>query len=153
MPVDKRKSKSEIIKELMYSYEKTGKVGNSTPKTKKEALKQAQAIAYSAKKESKSEGIISKVHSLLEFVMGGPTPMMIGNDEADILSQFGKDTPHYMLDIIKGQLEKKGFDLKVQKEDRDFFHLIISKNGDIIKKVKVPRNKIVDGEITARDLM
>lgn len=52
MPIDQRKSKSDIIKELINKWEKTGKIGTSSPKTKEEALKQAEAIAYSSKKES-----------------------------------------------------------------------------------------------------
>jgi len=52
MPIDKRKSKSDIIKELMHKWKRTGKIGTSSPETKEEALKQAQAIAYNSKKES-----------------------------------------------------------------------------------------------------
>lgn len=56
MPIDARKSKSDIIKELIHKWEKTGKIGTSSPETKEEALKQAQAIAYSAKKNEASSG-------------------------------------------------------------------------------------------------
>lgn len=48
--VDSRMSKSSIIKEIITSWEKTGKIGDSTPENKSEAMKQAAAIAYSTKK-------------------------------------------------------------------------------------------------------
>lgn len=49
--IDARMSKKNIIKEIIGSWEKTGKIGNSSPDTKEEALKQAAAIAYSTKEE------------------------------------------------------------------------------------------------------
>jgi len=51
--IDARMSTSEIIKEIMNSWEKTGKIGGSTPEDKKAALKQAAAIAYETKRNSK----------------------------------------------------------------------------------------------------
>lgn len=48
--IDSNMSKSAIIKEIMTSWEKTGKIGSSTPDNKKEALKQAAAIAYETKR-------------------------------------------------------------------------------------------------------
>jgi len=45
-PGKSRKTVSENIAEMMRSYEKTGKIGNTHPKNKAAALKQAQAIAY-----------------------------------------------------------------------------------------------------------
>jgi len=51
MPLIKGKSRkviSENIKELMDSYKKTGKIGNSTPVNLAKANRQAVAIAYSA---------------------------------------------------------------------------------------------------------
>lgn len=50
MPIDKSKSIKEIIQEIMDSWEKTGKIGEYTPKNKKEALEMATAIAYNVKK-------------------------------------------------------------------------------------------------------
>lgn len=61
MPLKKGKSKkvvSENIKEIMHSYKKTGKIGTSKPKSKKQALKQSVAISYDkaglSKKNKKS---------------------------------------------------------------------------------------------------
>lgn len=51
MPIDKSRSIEEIIQEIMDSWEKTGKIGEYTPSSKKEALEMATAIAYNAKKE------------------------------------------------------------------------------------------------------
>lgn len=48
MPLKKGRSRkviSENIEEIVHSWEKTGKIGNSRPKTKKQAVKQAVAIA------------------------------------------------------------------------------------------------------------
>lgn len=49
MPLKKGKSKKTIqsnIKELIGSYESTGKIGTSKPASKKKAIKQAIAISY-----------------------------------------------------------------------------------------------------------
>lgn len=56
MPIDGRKSVSSIIGELVGKYKKTGKIGTSKPENKKQAVKQAAAIAYSTK-EKKNEAI------------------------------------------------------------------------------------------------
>ncbi len=48
MPLKKGRSRkviSQNIEEIVHSWEKTGKIGNSRPKTKKQAVKQAVAIA------------------------------------------------------------------------------------------------------------
>jgi len=48
--IDTRMSSISIIKEIMDSWEQTGKIGASTPENKAEAMKQAAAITYNAKK-------------------------------------------------------------------------------------------------------
>ncbi len=56
MPLKKGRSKKIIsrnIEEMIHSLEETGKIGNSKPKTKKQAVKQAVAIAL--KKAGKSK--------------------------------------------------------------------------------------------------
>lgn len=55
MPLKSGRSQSIIssnIDELMKSYKKTGTLGTSKPKSKKKALKQAAAIAYSKARKS-----------------------------------------------------------------------------------------------------
>lgn len=55
MPLKKGKSRgtmSENIKTEMHEYERSGTIGNSKPKSKKKAQKQAVAIAYSKARES-----------------------------------------------------------------------------------------------------
>ena len=50
MPLKSGKSKAIIsanIKEMMMSWKKTGRIGSTRPKNKKEALKIATAAAYS----------------------------------------------------------------------------------------------------------
>ena len=51
MPVDARKPFGEIVKEIMDSYHRTGKIGNITPKNAAHALRIAKAIATRAKAE------------------------------------------------------------------------------------------------------
>jgi hypothetical protein len=56
MPLKKgssRKTVSGNIREMEHSWEKTGKIGNSRPASKKKAIKQATAIAL--KKAGKSK--------------------------------------------------------------------------------------------------
>jgi hypothetical protein len=58
MPIKKGKSKKVIkenIEELVESFEKTGKIGSSKPKSKKAAARQAVAIAYSSARKSKKK--------------------------------------------------------------------------------------------------
>ena len=49
MPLKPGRSQATIsfnIQEMMRSYEKTGKIGNTKPRNKKDALRIAQAAAY-----------------------------------------------------------------------------------------------------------
>lgn len=58
MPLKKGKSKKTIssnVKELVHTFEKKGKIGTSTPKSKKAAVKQAVAIAYSKAGKSRKK--------------------------------------------------------------------------------------------------
>jgi hypothetical protein len=48
--IDPTMSISEIIKEIMGSWSKSGKIGGSNISSKKEALEKAIAISYSVKK-------------------------------------------------------------------------------------------------------
>lgn len=60
MPLKKGKSKKTIsknIKKEMNKYKKTGKVGKSKPASKKKAVKQAAAIAYSKAGKKKDKKI------------------------------------------------------------------------------------------------
>ena len=50
------KTMSKNVKELVDTYEKKGKIGTSKPKSKKAAIKQAVAIAYSVKRKSGKKG-------------------------------------------------------------------------------------------------
>ena len=62
MPLDKSMSHEEMVKELMNKYDRTGTIGNNSPKSRKEALKIANAIAYQTKQEALNE----KVNELKE---------------------------------------------------------------------------------------
>lgn len=52
MPLSKDMTHSEIIEELIQIYTTTGKIGDYTPKSKKEALEIANAIAFRIKGEA-----------------------------------------------------------------------------------------------------
>lgn len=55
MPLKKGKSQKTIstnIAEIMRSWEKTGRIGNTKPKNKAEALKIAQAASYTSARRS-----------------------------------------------------------------------------------------------------
>lgn len=49
MPISSNMTHSEIVEELMHTYNETGKIGNYKPKTKKEALEVANSIAFRIK--------------------------------------------------------------------------------------------------------
>ncbi len=59
MPIDKRKSHSNIVKELLDEYKKSGKIGNTHPRDLSHATSIANAIAYKSKKESKELRLLS----------------------------------------------------------------------------------------------
>lgn len=54
------------IEELMRSWKETGKIGSSRPKTKRQAMKQAAAIAYSQAREAAAKAGKSAVAEALE---------------------------------------------------------------------------------------
>jgi hypothetical protein len=58
MPLIKSKSKSAFkanVKELVDTYKEKGKIGTSKPKSKKAAVAQSVAIAYSEKDKAKKK--------------------------------------------------------------------------------------------------
>lgn len=63
MPLKEGYSRAVIaanIQELLSSWKETGRIGNSKPKSKKEAMWQAAAIAYNKARESaKKRGVNS----------------------------------------------------------------------------------------------
>ena len=212
MPIDKRQSRSEIIKEIMDSWEKTGKIGNSRPENKEDALKQAEAISYQAKKEEydsygnskpvitgrkvptvsapskpkeeasqpiwkckdcsninkdtnkrscekcrstnmkdavkTNESRIVKLKELVENAVMGFSPQA-----AMIIDDIGSSTPQYMLSRLRSDLSKRGCALEVTNEDNDSYSVNITKNHDVIKKVKLSKRKLLQGDISAEGLL
>jgi hypothetical protein len=58
MPLKKgssRKVMSQNISEVMHSYDRTGRIGTSRPKSRKKAVKQAVAISYSEARRSRKK--------------------------------------------------------------------------------------------------
>ena len=51
MPIDKRMSHDDIVRELINAYHKNGKIGDTTPKDEEDAVRIANAIAYSVKED------------------------------------------------------------------------------------------------------
>lgn len=150
MPLNKNMSKDDIIREIMRKYKRTGKIGTSTPKNKKEAIKQALAIAYETKKDedlknNTSSGIIKNIRDSIS---------MITNSESfsDVISKYGKDTPHFMLDRIQSNLNRRGFYLEYD-DDGDYFDLTITRNNKPVKELRVLKSRIADNEITDKELI
>ena len=48
-----RKTQSSNIREVMHSYDRTGTIGTSRPKSRKAAIRQAVAISYAQKRRSR----------------------------------------------------------------------------------------------------
>lgn len=75
MPLQKGSSKKTIsknINELEHSYKNTGKLGNSHPKSKEKAHKQAIAIVYSEAgkgKKTKNESALPKFAELVNTLL------------------------------------------------------------------------------------
>ena len=72
MPIDKRQSKDDIIAELISSYKKTGKIGNTKPRDIKHAQDIASGIAYSIKSESYINNIKRYLNTISESSIDFP---------------------------------------------------------------------------------
>lgn len=74
MPLKTGKSQKTVqknVSELMHKFKKTGKIGSSKPESKKEAQKQAVAIALSKAGKSKvKENFTDRVNALLSEYAG-----------------------------------------------------------------------------------
>lgn len=150
MPLNKNMSINNIVREIMKKYKRTGKIGTSSPDNKKEALKQALAIAYDTKKNedlknNHDSGIIRNIRNNILTI----TKL---ESFSDVISKYGKDTPHFMLDRIKTNLIKRGFDLEYE-DDGDYFELTITRNNKLVKELRVLKSKISDNEITDKELI
>lgn len=64
MPIDKRMTHGHLVGELMDAYNKTGKIGNTTPKNKKHALKIANAISYDVKEDMSIKEIVEEFEKM-----------------------------------------------------------------------------------------
>lgn len=76
MPLQKGKSQKVVgknVKELMHKYKKTGKIGTSKPASKKQAQKQAVAIALQtagkAKTQKESSGFDDTINAILHRML------------------------------------------------------------------------------------
>lgn len=66
MPIDKRMTHGHIVGELMNTYKKTGKIGNTKPKNKQHALKIANAISYDVKESMSAKELLEEFNKLDE---------------------------------------------------------------------------------------
>lgn len=64
MPLDKNMSHEEMVKELMASYEKNGKIGSTKPRDEKHALEIANAVAYNIEESNEVKEIDRKVKEM-----------------------------------------------------------------------------------------
>ena len=163
MPIDKRQSKETMIKELIDSYKKTGKIGNTTPRNMAHAIRIASKIAYSSKEKSEDavedlqnilnndiidkeeEGIMTHIQNSISIIYGSES-------YTDVINKFGKDTPHFMMDTLKTNLERKGYQISVEESGDDFI-VSVSKNGNLVKESTISQSKVADNEITEKDLI
>ena len=144
MPLNKNMSHEDKVKELMQSYKDNGKIGNTEPKNEKDALKIANAIAYS------SESLNFKAENI--------NGVNIMKEQLEELKKLLKNFP-----LIEGaqvsqtrfDQESKNFDGaependKTFEEDRlDLEEILIQPSSykkNYIKKVVKAINNIIDG--------
>ena len=69
MPIDKRMTHGHIVGELMTTYNKTGKIGNTKPKNKQHALKIANAISYNVKESMSAKELLEEFNKLEEGLL------------------------------------------------------------------------------------
>ena len=105
MPLKKGKSDetvSDNISELMKSYKKKGKIGDSKPKSKKKAQKQAVAIALSQAGRSKT---MESFSFFVENVNASSDDLkrMIANPDIERVKEYGGTK---YVDMLKKKLEK-----------------------------------------------
>lgn len=85
MPIDKRQSHGNIVKELLDEYKKSGKIGNTHPRDLDHARSIANAIAYKAKEEAVLEEI-----------------RRVNEKEAEQLTfDFQRNIDNYLQDVAK----------------------------------------------------
>lgn len=78
MPIDKRKSRQNIVKELIKTYKRTGKIGDTKPDDLKHAYKIATAISYDAKENTTD---IIKIKNLIQEIKDISEMKIIGRGE------------------------------------------------------------------------
>lgn len=64
MPIDKRQSHANIVKELLDEYKKSGKIGNTHPRDLEHATSIANAIAYKTKQESRDLRLLTAIKNV-----------------------------------------------------------------------------------------
>lgn len=119
MPLKKGSSKKTISKNIekeMKKYKKTGKIGTSKPASKKKAVKQAAAIAYSKAGKSKKK----KVNEAKD------------NNLADNYPPYNKVTRGDIIAGARGEDQKGGKKKKKKKNLRESFNEYVN---DILKRI------------------
>lgn len=143
MPLNKNMSHEDKVKELMLSYEDNGKIGKISPKNKEEALKFANAIAYSS--ESLNFKLDTKIglNNMKEQLIKIKELLDSFPIVESQLSQTRYDQES------KGNKELEPEDDKSFEEDRIDLEEILSQPSsykkNYIKKVVKAVNKLIDG--------
>lgn len=105
MPLDKRMSHSDMVTELMDKYDRTGTIGNNAPKSRKEALSIANAIAYQTKAESLEESLRQLEECLVAMMDVFPVYAIgqvstSGKYQSDVSSEKSSDGEKKLGDVV-----------------------------------------------------
>lgn len=144
MPLSKNMSHEEKVKELMQSYKDNGKIGNTEPKNEEDALRIANAIAYSSESlnfnlnnKNGIESMQEKLNELKKLIEEGFPEITEAKVSQTKYDQASQDNTL--------QLE----DEKSYEEDRLNLEEILSQSTSFkknyVKKVVKAVNDLIDG--------
>jgi hypothetical protein len=131
MPLEKGSSKKTISKNIkteMKNYKKTGKIGKSKPESKKKAVKQATAIAYSkAGKGKKNDENCESMKKSLKRLSGLKEALdPVGEEDEDINNDNKvDDTDEYLKKKRKAVSKAVGEDDDSEETIKESFHSFV----------------------------
>ena len=154
MPLNKNMSHEDKVKELMQAYREKGKIGNTTPKDEEDAMKIANAIAYS------SENLDFNVENLGNRTMKF-TKEQLETLKATLEENFSINEVAQTSNTIYDQESQDNVTLKVEddksfEEDRLDLEQVLtmspSYKKNYVKRVVNTINKMIDGVADIDDL-